>query len=121
MSVRTLRQVILLTVVLLFGGSMGLVLSVRVWPVTCQNAEPFDLDRTGRCIWAAWAADAYASDGDLDAALARVAALGAAAADSVCSLATGVCPTCRSGQAEAGAALAAALGLACSTGAGASP
>lgn len=116
MSARSLRQVTLLTVVLLLGASLGLALSLRVWPVSCPEAEPYQLGRTGRCVWAAWAADAYVVDGDLEQARERVSALGAQAADTVCSLAVGDCATCRGGQAEAGADLAAALGLACPDG-----
>ena len=92
---------------------MGLALSFRAWPVSCQEAEPYHLGARDRCLWVAWTADSYRADGDLERAQQRVAALGADGADAVCRLAAGLCPTCRVGQREAGMSLAPALGLSC--------
>ncbi len=113
MSRRSAVQITILTLVLLAGFGVGLGASFSVWPVSCAGASPQHLCQRERCTWAGWAADAYRENGDLALAVEQMNALGSEAADTLCRLARGECPTCRPGQAEAGLALAAALGLAC--------
>lgn len=113
MPTRALVQIAILTAVLLLGFGVGLVLSFRAWPVTCGEAAPYQLGEEGRCLWAGWAADDYRETGELSRARDTIGALGDEAVDTLCNLAAGSCPTCRGGQAEAGLALASALGITC--------
>lgn len=58
------------------GLAAGLLMAWVVWPVQYTETDPADLMAERKALWADLAADGYALTGDLDAARARLNALG---------------------------------------------